>query len=89
MVCFDILYIFIFGIFRILANFVLFFKQNTDLTFLTSRDAFRGSFRTNIQTKTRINGQYENCSHFWDIFGFFEKLFKYTFNLCSHIQPNT
>ena len=35
------------------------------------------------------NGQYENCSHFWDVFVKIRKMFKHTFNLCPHIKLNT
>ena len=40
------------------------------------------------------NGQYENCSHFWDsfylfYFYLFRKMIKNTFKPCSHIRSTT
>ena len=43
---------------------------------------FRGPFRTKNPKLSQANGQYENCSHFWDIFWFFWK----GLNKCSKIH---
>ena len=49
----------------------------------------RGPFRTKDPQTSQTNDQYENCSHFWDIFGFCERMSKKHLKPCSHIELNT
>ena len=42
-----------------------------------------------IPNNLEQNGQYENCSHFWDFLKIFENMFTNTFKPCYHIELNT
>ena len=66
----------------------MYVKRQLDIEVMVPK--FRENIAEPKSQTSQTNGPYENCSHFWDMFlKMIEKMFKNTFNLCSHIQLNT